>query len=357
MPQKSTLNVIKILFVPVSAAKGSGEYQRCLLIANELKLILEDKIDIRFVISCDATYADSVPFMTYKLAASATKMPRELHAIIAELSPNMTVFDCSGRVKSYRFAKKNSSKVALIVSRPKKRKRAFSWRVAPFIDLIVSASHLPKLCELSLSEKITMYMLRSLHVELVNALFQAPRKLASNVTNILPKKYCFLFLTGGQYIFDNVNVPKLTSEIAHTIANKCEMPCVIINSNIKEPHTSNNIISLPPQSNADFISLLSSAEICVVGTGDVAAQALALNKPSIMVATSKTGRQYLADYIELNVTLGATLSPEDIANNVIELNSSKAKESQKENQNKYGFSNGTKQTVDAILNLVNDQKL
>jgi len=165
---------IKILFVPVSAAKGSGEYQRTLLLANALQAYYGNNVDIRFVISNKATYANKVPYKTYKLTSSATMQPLKLHAIIDEFAPDLVMFDSAGRVKSYRYAKKSGCKVALTVSRPKKRNKALSMRVGRYLDLIISTSHVPNLCRLSLKEKLALHLFKHLDVLLTNALFQSP---------------------------------------------------------------------------------------------------------------------------------------------------------------------------------------
>ena len=344
--------VLKVLFIPVSAAKGSGEYQRSLLLANELKDFFGDKIDIRFVINAKAIYAKKVPYQTYSLNASATVKPKELHKILAEFKPDLALFDSAGRVKSYRCAKKLGCKVALVVSRPKKRSKALSLRVAKHLDLVISTSHLPNLCRLTLKEKVTQAIHKKLKIVLVNALFKSPN--ISNVNSSLPfsDKYCFLFLTGGKFIYNNIDVPTLTKATAEAITSQNQLNCVIIDPKINDVSITKNVISIPMQSNENFINLIAQAESCVVGTGAVAAQVLALNKPSIMVATSKTGEKYLADYQAMRVTETATLSANEIANKVKYLLNDKNKLRQLENRQKNTFSNGLESATQAIKELL-----
>lgn len=355
MEINSIVDHIKVLFVPVSAAKGSGEYQRSLLIANELKSLYGDNVEIQFVISKHASYVDNVPFKVYKLDSSATNRPKELHKILDEYIPNLVIFDCAGRVKSYRYAKKLGCKVALIVSRPKKRKRAISLRVARYLDLVIVTSHLSSLNQLSWRERAVKSIYKPLDITLVNALFQTPEQNELVLNTELPKDYCFLFLTGGQFIFDNVDAPKLTKEAAKAIAKESNLPCIIIDPKVERVVNLNSVYSLPMQDNSQFISLISNAKICVVGTGDVAAQVLALDKPVVMVATSKTGHKYLADYIQLGVTQSAAMCPEDIAAKVITLNNKEEKEQQSKHRKQTQFSNGLIDVIKAITHLVNEK--
>lgn len=113
-----------------------------------------------------------------------------------------------------------------------------------------------------------------------------------------------------------------------------------------------NIIELPLQNNEEFIRLIAKADICVVGSGAVAVQILALNKPSIMCATSKTGERYLADYEQASVTKRASLCPQTIAQQVGLLSGEKERMIQLNAMNNNQFSNDLPQTLTAIILLI-----
>lgn len=124
---------MRVLFVPVSAPTGSGEYVRSLAIAMALR-DLHPRADISFVLNRHAPYAAAAPFPALLLPSSPTFHPREVSALIRERRPDLVVFDNAGRTAQLRAARQSGARVVYISSRPRQRRKAFRFKWLPLLD-------------------------------------------------------------------------------------------------------------------------------------------------------------------------------------------------------------------------------
>ncbi|MGD9597541.1 MAG: hypothetical protein AB7G76_04115 [Steroidobacteraceae bacterium] len=124
---------MRILFIPVSAPTGAGEYSRSLAIATALHA-LNGGAEISFVLNRHAPYAASVPFPSVLLPSSPTFHPREVSALICERQPDLVVFDNAGRTAQLRAARGTGARIVYISSRPRQRRKAFRLKWLPLID-------------------------------------------------------------------------------------------------------------------------------------------------------------------------------------------------------------------------------
>ncbi len=77
---------LKVLFIPVSSAKGIGEYMRSLSIAEALVARYSD-IDIQFVLSQKAPFHTTCPFSVVLTPSSPTKHPKKVTKVIESFKP------------------------------------------------------------------------------------------------------------------------------------------------------------------------------------------------------------------------------------------------------------------------------
>jgi predicted glycosyltransferase len=115
---------MKVLFVPVSAARGFGEYAR----AREIALAVQRRwpdAQLHFVLSSQASYATQCPFPATLLPGSATLHTPQVVALLAELRPDIVIFDNAGRSAQIRAACATGARVVYISSRRRQRARAF----------------------------------------------------------------------------------------------------------------------------------------------------------------------------------------------------------------------------------------
>lgn len=124
---------MRILFVPVSAPTGIGEYSRSVAIATALQAVRPDAA-ISFVLNQHAPHAANTPFPATLLPSSATFHPREVAALIRDQRPDLVVFDNAGRTGQLRAARDCGARVVYISSRPRQRRKAFRLKWLALLD-------------------------------------------------------------------------------------------------------------------------------------------------------------------------------------------------------------------------------
>ncbi|HTY50603.1 MAG TPA: hypothetical protein VMB48_13015 [Steroidobacteraceae bacterium] len=124
---------MKLLFIPVSAPRGFGEYARARAIALAAAARWP-AAQIRFVLSREAPYAAACPFPATLLPASATFHSPEVIALLEDFRPNLVVFDNAGRSAQIRAAHRLGAKVVYVSSRRRQRARAFRFGLLHAID-------------------------------------------------------------------------------------------------------------------------------------------------------------------------------------------------------------------------------
>ncbi len=118
---------MKVLLVPVSAARGFGEYAR----AREIALAVQRRwpeAQLHFVLSAQAPYAAQCPFPATLLPGSATLHTPQVLQLLAALRPDIVIFDNAGRTAQIRAAHAAGARVVYISSRRRQRAKAFRFR-------------------------------------------------------------------------------------------------------------------------------------------------------------------------------------------------------------------------------------
>lgn len=124
---------MRVLFIPVSAPTGTGEYARSLAIATALRALKADA-QISFVLNRHAPYAATTPFPAVLLPTSPTFHPREVSELIRGERPDLVVFDNAGRTAQLHAARESGARVVYISSRPRQRRKAFRLKWLPLLD-------------------------------------------------------------------------------------------------------------------------------------------------------------------------------------------------------------------------------
>src|SRR5690242_3187789 len=124
---------MKLMFVPVSAPRGMGEYARSREIATAV-LTRWPEAKIHFILSREASYARECPFPATLLPSSPTFHSREVGALIESYRPDVVVFDNAGRTAQLRSVVRAKGRVIFISSRARQRRRAFRLRWMRLID-------------------------------------------------------------------------------------------------------------------------------------------------------------------------------------------------------------------------------
>jgi hypothetical protein len=118
---------MRVLFVPVSAPRGLGEYARTREIARAVQGRWPDA-QLHFVLSVQASYAAQCPFPVTLLPGSATLHTPQVVALLGSFQPDIVVFDNAGRTAQLRAARAAGARVVYISSRRRQRGKAFRLR-------------------------------------------------------------------------------------------------------------------------------------------------------------------------------------------------------------------------------------
>ena len=125
--------VPRILFSPVSGPGGAGELMRCLIIARELRRA-EPAADIRFLVSRNAVFRESVDFPVIDCDASPTNSTPQVLAAIDAFRPHVMVFDNSGRTEQLRAARRAGARLVFSSRAPKLKWKAFRLKWMRLLD-------------------------------------------------------------------------------------------------------------------------------------------------------------------------------------------------------------------------------
>src|SRR5580658_5379047 len=115
---------MRVLLVPVSAARGFGEYAR----AREIALAVQRRwpaAQLHFVLSSQASYAAQCPYPATLLPGSATLHTPQVVALLQSFKPDIVIFDNAGRTSQIRAARAGGARVVYISSRRRQRAKAF----------------------------------------------------------------------------------------------------------------------------------------------------------------------------------------------------------------------------------------
>ena len=306
-----------ILFIPVSSNKGIGEYMRSTILATAVQQAIPGA-DIHFILSTRVEYSNSCQFTTHLSHHSATKDTPKVKQVIESIKPDLVIFDCSGRAKQFRFAKKHGAKVIFISQHQRKRSRGLSLRRILNTDIHWVVQPTYTVTPLSWIERLKLSVLDKPEPKNIGPIL--PYFSSEDVSNTLAKYNLksadfFLFSSGsGGHQLDG----KLAADVFYKAAKNFQLKAgikavVIFVSNYpKTIPEDDDIQCLSSVSSKEFLVLLNEAKGRVIGAGGTLLQSIELAKPSVSVAVSKDQPSRLKDCVASNYTISASLSVDDI---------------------------------------------
>ncbi len=276
----------RILFVPVSGAKGAGEYFRCLTIAQRVRERWPTA-EIRFMVSRAAGYAHEVPFPAVLIDRSPTYESQAVNRAIDDLRPGVVIFDNAGRVAQLKHARRCGARTVYVSSRPTTRWKGFRVRRMWQMDQHWLSG--PKFLngELSAWEKVKLSLVRSVSIVHLDSLFPPPdetRALAYRRDLGLGRDSYLLFCAGGGgHEHQGLSASEVFGRAAREVARASGQRTVWVQG----PNYTGTLVppdgflSLGALSGPQLIDLLSGARIAVISGGSLLSQALALRVPCI----------------------------------------------------------------------------
>jgi hypothetical protein len=263
-----------VLFVPVSGPVGSGEYQRCLMLARGLAARGAPRIG--FVVADSAPYADRVPFDATRVPGSTTRASAEVVAAIRAFRPAVVVFDSGGRAVQWRAARDCGARVAYVSSRPSSYARALRWRRLAVLDLHWHVAPAALAPTPGPWERVKRRLLPRARVERSDTWFEAP---GTRPPGVAPP-YA-LFVAGGgtqRTVFGDAD--ELFARAA-ACASEAGLPVVHVG---RARDAAAGVVQLPPQSNDRLAALVRDADVVACAAGGLLVQALALGAPVVACA-------------------------------------------------------------------------
>jgi predicted glycosyltransferase len=277
---------LRVLFIPVSAPRGSGEYARALTIAQALQQH-SPHAEIRFIISAAAPYADRVPFTALRLARSPTLHRAEVSQYIHEFKPHIVVFDNAGRTQHLRAARACGARIIYISSRPRQRAKAFRLRWMQLLDAHWIAYPEIVAGSLTLFERIKLRLTKKTQVRFVNVLLPAVTEaLTAEVLQRFQVKageYVLIAPGGGTAHPSMKNGPQVIAQVAANLAQSGHAT-ILLGVKVAAQESSPQLRQSGIIPTAELRILIQHARVVICNGADTLLQVIALGKPCMAVA-------------------------------------------------------------------------
>jgi hypothetical protein len=261
---------MRVLFVPVSAARGFGEYARTREIARAVQCRWPHA-QLHFALSAQASYAAQCPFPVTLLPGSATLHTPQVLQLLDAFKPDIVVFDNAGRTAQIRAAHAGGARVIYISSRRRQRGKAFrlGWMRLLSEHWIAYPRFIAG--DLGVLERLKLKFVRRPRVRFLDAVLP----LGSEEPGPLPDLRDFVLLVpgGGTAHPGAQAAPGIISAAATTLAAQ-GLPTVLVGV-LERSGSSAALTRLPLLPQPQLVALLRRARIVVSNGGDTLLQAVA----------------------------------------------------------------------------------
>ncbi|MGB8326724.1 MAG: hypothetical protein WCE48_04000 [Steroidobacteraceae bacterium] len=279
---------MRVLFVPVSAPRGSGEYTRALTLATALAR-RSPGAQLHFILSREAPYAQECPFPATLLPSSPTFHTREVSEVIRNFRPAVVVFDNAGRTAQLLAARASGARVVFISSRPRQRRRAFRLRWMRLLDEHWIAYPEFMAGSLTAIERLRLTLAGGPVVRFLDCVLPESGAAMPGVAaaqGSIPQEPFALVVAGGVSGHRRFQeAPRAMAEAAVRLARR-DLPVVLVDAaaGAAPIPTDVNLSVLPRLGVGDLAGLIRRARLVVCNGGDTFVQVLASGRPCVAVA-------------------------------------------------------------------------
>lgn len=317
----------RVLFIPVSSVEGIGEYIRSLTIAHALKEAHGDDVDIHFVLNKHTSYAHHCPFAVTLLEHTPTKECAKVCAVIREYQPDVVLFDCAGRAKQMREARRVGAQVIFISQHAKKRAKGLKLNRINCIDKHWVVQ--PDYCiePMTLMERAKVRLLNLAQPVNIGPYFQLPseEQIEQHCTEHALTKQGYVLINagsgghrqGGKWCAD------VYFQAAERISQATQLQVfVVFGANYPRPlpvPQQKNVSVVQGLDNTAFITLLKGAKVALLSAGDALLQAIALEVPCVATPISKDQPKRLALCVKANLVTRSELDEQQMSEQVLRL--------------------------------------
>ena len=305
---------MRVLFVPVSAARGFGEYARAREIARAVQRRWP-QAQLHFVLSMQASYAAQCPFPVTLLPGSATLHTPQVVALLGSFKPDIVVFDNAGRTAQMRAAHIAGARVIYISSRPRQRRKAFrlSWMRLLSEHWIAYPRFVAG--DLGVLERLKVKLLRRPRVRFLDTVLPV----GADEPGPLPDLQDFvLIVPGGGTAHPGARAaPDIISEAATALAGK-GLRTVLVGVP-ERIGSSASLTRLPLLPQPQLVDLLRRARVVVSNGGDTLLQALACGCACVAVPIAHDQAARIARCVALGLINAAPLAASAVVDAVARL--------------------------------------
>jgi hypothetical protein len=313
---------MRVLFVPVSAARGFGEYARAREIARAVQYRWPDA-QLHFVLSAQAPYAAQCPFPATLLPGSATLHTPQVVALLRSFQPQLVIFDNAGRTAQIRAARAGGARVVYVSSRNRQRRKAFrvSWMRLLSEHWIAYPSFIAG--ELGWWERLKLKMLGRPRVRFVDTVLPAGPA-ATDVAAAGAADFVLVVPGGGTAHPGARAAPQIISTAAAGLAAlgiRTVLVGAVDAAGTRGPATTDAALltRLPLLPQPQLIDLMRRARIVVSNGGDTLMQALACGSACVAVPIAHDQAARIARCRELRLIEAAPLVAASIVDAVARL--------------------------------------
>lgn len=279
----------KILFIPASGPKGTGEYTRSLNIARHIQK-RNPEVVIHFLLNKQSPLASACPFPVTLLHDTPAYATEEVNRAISDFTPDLVLFDATGRAAQLRKAKEVGAYTVFIAQNSRVLSRGLGLnRLASLDELwIVQPSQLLSVSGYNrMKARIGNVTIREIGpvFPLVDPEAEAE---ALTVYSGLQESYILVNPGGGGHKINGQSVVELFYEEAKKISEKLQMPIVFVcGPNFSGTLDSTESVRVFPSVSPEIFNILVfHASGFVSGGGGALFQAVAYGIPTLTLAIS-----------------------------------------------------------------------
>lgn len=352
-----------ILFAPVSSSQGIGEYVRSTIVADAIHRRWP-AIQIHFVLSRQAPYAQHCRYQTHFTELSPTKHPKEINALIDELCPDLVIFDASGRRTQLQHAQRSGAKVVFISQHDRKLNRGLKWG-----RLKVTDSHWVAQPEFVMAGLSWLQHAKLKWSKKSAPLFAGPiftpvhhKQQQALLDRLGLQRHQFIVFnagSGGHRLKSGLAASLFAEVAALAAANNTLKVVMVFGANFPDkPPSLPGVITIDQLDNQQFINLLEAAKAAVLSGGDALLQAISLHKPTLAVPVSRDQPHRVDACNTQKVILASPASVDAMSAQLHQLMSPAQQQQLVDNMKRLDINNGlitALREVARLLNLKTDQ--
>mgnify|MGYP002028823453 CR=1 FL=1 len=300
---------------------------RSLLIAKAIKERWPGAV-IRFCLSREAAYIDSVPFEVFLTDRSATFHVGEINDFMRKHPPDLAIFDNSGRRSQLKCARELGAKTVFISIGGRLRKRLKAFRPSKMACLdehwMVQPSFSFK--PLSWWERPMLRFVKGHRFRRFDVFFSPPdsdrRTELEKRLGIAGEPYILFAPGGGGFRVGETFSSEIFAEAAARISQETGIRCVVVMGPLYPGDLPEyeGVVVLSSLPEFELIDLMSNARLVVCGGGDIVSQSLALGRVCIAATTgSKDQLDRIRKFSGLGLVQAAETDVESIGGAVISM--------------------------------------